>query len=501
MLRVLSLFDWCSWGQQALERLWIIEYQYFASEIDKFAISVTQKNFPNTIQVGSVTDIKGEDYWQIDLLCAGTPCQGFSFAWKQLNFEDERSKLFFEYVRILKEVKPRYFMLENVKMKKEFSDIITEHLFWVTFTEINSALLSWQNRKRLYWVWERQEDWTYKKVEISQPEDKRIFLKDILEENVDEKYNISNKHTEAILINREVKDKTSDIHQLNNPTHSNNRIYWIDWKSPTLNTMQWGNRQPKILIERDWLWNQNKKLITKSLDLQSIRNILRYYLLTIYYVSTNETNTNSILSFLWYDFNKKEVSELKIWSIISLYEKEILQSDMYVKSFWWEENYIHKNQYNTLSCQKNYEKWDDLWDMWSRECKRCSSSWWRPHEQSEREFTETLQMMPQFTTQNIKSMQDMWKKSEMTMILRKTLPKIQKILRPSYDCSGKTPSIRKLTVTETERLQTMKDWYTAIWLQNWVEVPISNSQRYKMIWNWWTTDVIAYIFSHLKLWN
>ena len=82
MLKVLSLFDWCSWGQQALERLWITDYAYYSSEIDKYAISVTQKNFPNTIQIGSVTDIKWEDYWQIDLLCAGFPCTNLSFSGK-----------------------------------------------------------------------------------------------------------------------------------------------------------------------------------------------------------------------------------------------------------------------------------------------------------------------------------------------------------------------------------------------------------------------------------
>ena len=185
-LKILSLFDWMSCGQQAITNLWIKDYIYYSSEIDKYAIQVTQENFANTIQIWDVTKVWW--YKDIDLLLWWSPCQWFSFAWKQLNFEDERSKLFFEYVRILKEVKPKYFLLENVRMKKEYQDVISEHLFWIQPILLDSVRLTAQNRKRLYWVWKLQEDWTYKQVEIKQPEDKGILLKDILEENVDEKY-------------------------------------------------------------------------------------------------------------------------------------------------------------------------------------------------------------------------------------------------------------------------------------------------------------------------
>ncbi len=117
-MNILSLFDGMSCGQIALERAGIKVENYFASEIDKHAIKVTQANYPNTIQLGSVKDLKTDSLPKIDLLIGGSPCQGFSFAGKQLNFEDERSKLFFEFVRLLKECQPRYFLLENVKMKK-----------------------------------------------------------------------------------------------------------------------------------------------------------------------------------------------------------------------------------------------------------------------------------------------------------------------------------------------------------------------------------------------
>ena len=127
-MNVLSLFDGMSCGQIALNTADIPYSNYYASEIDKYAIKVTQHNYPNTIQLGDVTEIKSSDLPQIGLLVGGSPCQGFSFAGKQLNFEDPRSKLFFEFVRLLKECKPKFFLLENVKMKKEYQNVISEHL-------------------------------------------------------------------------------------------------------------------------------------------------------------------------------------------------------------------------------------------------------------------------------------------------------------------------------------------------------------------------------------
>ena len=150
-INVLSLFDGISCGQIALERAGIEVDNYFASEVDKYTIKVTQANYPNTIQLGDVTQVKGSELPNIDLLIGGSPCQGFSFAGKQLNFDDLRSKLFFEFVRLLEEKKPKYFLLENVKMKKKYEQVITDALR-VESTEINSSLFSMQNRKRLYWT-------------------------------------------------------------------------------------------------------------------------------------------------------------------------------------------------------------------------------------------------------------------------------------------------------------------------------------------------------------
>lgn len=169
-INVLSLFDGISCGQIALERQGFEIENYFASEIDKYAIQVTQNNYPNTKQLGSVINVKAKDLPKIDLLIGGSPCQGFSFAGKQLNFEDPRSKLFFEFVRLKNDVNPRYWLLENNRMKKEYQDIISNYL-GVEPIKINSSLVSAQNRERLYWT---------NIPNVTQPKDKKIMLSDIV---------------------------------------------------------------------------------------------------------------------------------------------------------------------------------------------------------------------------------------------------------------------------------------------------------------------------------
>ena len=176
-MNVLSLFDGISCGQVALQRAGVSVTQYFVSEIDKHAISITTKNFPNTIHLGDIKNIVSTSLPRIDLLIGGSPCQGFSFAGKQLNFNDPRSALFFEYVRLLNEVKPSYFLLENVNMKQEYQDVIS-NLLKCAPIKINSALMSAQNRVRLYWT---------NIPDITQPNDRGIYLEDILESGVVDK--------------------------------------------------------------------------------------------------------------------------------------------------------------------------------------------------------------------------------------------------------------------------------------------------------------------------
>lgn len=173
-ITVLSLFDGISCGQIALNRANIPIKQYFASEVDKFAIKITQNNYPNTIQLGDIQTIQPSKLPKIDLLIGGSPCQGFSFAGKQLNFNDPRSKLFFNFLKILQECKPKYFLLENVVMKKEYIQVISNYLN-INPILINSSLVSAQNRKRLYWT---------NIPNIGQPTNKGIFLQDIIEDGI-----------------------------------------------------------------------------------------------------------------------------------------------------------------------------------------------------------------------------------------------------------------------------------------------------------------------------
>ena len=168
-MNVLSLFDGMSCGQIALERADVEVGNYFASEIDKYAIEVTKNNFPNTKHIGSVVDIKGCDLPKIDLLIGGSPCQSFSSAGKGKGF-DGKSGLFWEFVRLLKETKPKYFMLENVSMKKEFRDIISMYLGCQPIF-INSSKLTAQNRPRFYWT---------NIPNVEQPADKNIKIENVL---------------------------------------------------------------------------------------------------------------------------------------------------------------------------------------------------------------------------------------------------------------------------------------------------------------------------------
>ena len=177
-MNVLSLFDGMSCGQIALNKLGIKIDNYFASEIDKHAINVTINNFPKTQHLGDVTQLKAEDLPKIDLLIGGSPCQGFSKAGKQLNFDDPRSKLFFEFVRLLKECNPKYFLLENVVMKKEYKDIITEFL-GVEPILIDSANFTAQRRKRLFWT----------NIPLNEmPSDKGVKLIDIIDNEFSSEY-------------------------------------------------------------------------------------------------------------------------------------------------------------------------------------------------------------------------------------------------------------------------------------------------------------------------
>lgn len=176
-ITVVSLFDGMSCGRLALERAGIPVRHYYSSEIDKHSIRVSQDNWPSNVQVGSVLNWREWDIeWdEVDLLLAGSPCQGFSSAGKNLAFEDERSKLYFEFENILLEKKPKYFLLENVKMSKTNANIISERIN-TPYISINSNKFCAQNRERLYWT----------NIPVSPFTDKQIMIDSIIDYDITE---------------------------------------------------------------------------------------------------------------------------------------------------------------------------------------------------------------------------------------------------------------------------------------------------------------------------
>ncbi len=280
---VLSCFDGMSCGQLALDKAGIKVKKYFASEIDKYAIQVSKHNYPNMVHLGDIQTIDIEKLPKIDLLIGGSPCQGFSYAGKQLNFDDPRSRLFFDFAEIYKKLKEKnpslIFLLENVRMKQEYQDVISEYMGCKPIM-INSKLVSAQNRVRLYWT---------NIPGVTQPDDCGLVLKDIIDYSDDnvlsesamaymmrgnEKWTAGKPrlHTYGKNENQKagcltanmykgvpygvigVKD-ADDVGCIQVGMAENirghdilRRIYSPDGKSPALTTMTGGNRHPKISL-------------------------------------------------------------------------------------------------------------------------------------------------------------------------------------------------------------------------------------------------------------
>jgi len=244
-MNVLSLFDGMSCTQLALKKADIPVTRYFASEVDKYAIKVTQANFPDTIQLGDVRQVTADQVGDIDLLVGGSPCQGFSFAGKRLAFDDPRSALFFEFVRCLKEINPRYFLLENVRMKQEHLNVISDCLE-VEPICINSALVSAQNRVRYYWT---------NISGIEKLEDKGIVLRDILETHPDNYTLMSDKFTKRqegrkclVDMNKEKSASLSAMEYVKNGRQGD----YLACESTGIpkdlsDSMGGGHREPKVL--------------------------------------------------------------------------------------------------------------------------------------------------------------------------------------------------------------------------------------------------------------
>ena len=472
-LKVLSLFDGMSCGQLALQRLGIEVDTYYASEIDKYAIQVTQANFPKTIQVGDVCELKVEDYQDIDLILAGSPCQGFSFAGKQLAFDDPRSALFFEFVRLLKEIKPKYFLLENVRMKQQFQDVITEQvsacypdfeggdLFGSQIKPIliNSALLSAQNRQRLYWT---------NIPNIEQPEDKGIVLRDILEDDVDNNlekmmtkagkaYTLTASYNGAVAWNSIAKrqrtmvpetkpKKAYDIpREILKDNERQRRVYDPSGKSPSILAR---SDSPKITkpkqvgLAKEYI---SKKSIEKYVEDKNAEFNDPYNKKTIKGNKSTALRTNSSNGNMW--VNEKAIKETKPKQVGIA--TDIKRHDILKRV------YSPDGKSPTLNTMGGG----------NREPKVVSGAWRGRYKEDG-------------TTEQKEELNQSGKSNSLT-----TVQKDSVVVNDNL-------SWRKLTPLECERLQTVPDNYTN---------HVSNTQRYKMLGNGWTVDVIAHILNNMKL--
>lgn len=395
-MKVLSLFDGMSCGQLALKKAGIEYTEYYASEIDKYAIQVTQHNFPDTIQLGDITKIVGTELPKIDLIIGGSPCNNLSMAGdktgllvdnledylklKQEGFEFKgQSFLFWEYIRLLRECKPKYFLLENVKMKKEFSAIITREL-GVPFIEINSSLVSAQNRVRLYWT---------NISNVTQPKNKGIILKDILEKEVDPSYFYSDEKSERVL---------------------------------TLASL------PS---------SQRKGMVKNNLDLPKLE---KYIPNEGQFIYTNHLGQNGSLY-------KDKAATLVTASMPNVVSKKLIRG--------FKSKQVRREQLNS-----GFDKLNII-DLEST-CSTLTSRYFKggmsdPYAPIHVEITEDI-------NEGIKT-------------TKNQLVDIESLV------------IRKLTPIECERLQTVPDNYTSM---------VSNTQRYKMLGNGWTVDIIAHIFGFLS---
>jgi len=305
-MNVFSCFDGASCGQLALTKLGVPISNYYASEIDKYAIQVTQANFPNTIQLGDITKVDISQLPKIDLMMGGSPCQGFSFAGKQLNFEDPRSKLFFDFIKIRDKLKPRYVLLENVRMKKESEDIISDYM-GCSPIKINSSLLSAQSRNRLYWFVELV-DGNYVPINVNQPQDKGIVIKDILEE-------LPFGDIPNYLAN--TKDGLIRVGSADLNGHDYlKRVYSKHGKAPALTANGGGNREPKVGIAR---------IVNRRLDENGTRKDYQLELPFTKVIEIRQDDKSNCLTTLQKD-NVVVKEEVYAWRKLTPLECERLQT-------------------------------------------------------------------------------------------------------------------------------------------------------------------------------
>ena len=453
-MNVLSLFDGMSCGQQALERVGIKVDNYFASEIDKYAITVTMANYPNTKQLGSVTQVDGYSLPKIDLLIGGSPCQSFSFAGKRkgMSTKDEQeiltlehylelksqeyefegqSYLFWEYMRLLNEVKPKYFLLENVMMGEKWEKILSKAI-GVNPIMINSSLVSAQNRQRLYWTnIGMKPSGLFGDLEstIEQPKDLGILLKDVLEDEVDEKYFLSVKMINGFLGHNKNHDgKTGFVWQ---PTE--------------------GDKKAACLRANAALCPTDNTVIVNNIEFNNKR-----------LNETIEKHKNSLEEGMLIDSYNKTIHKNKS---ITISTRVNASSNTHIV------HNMQKRSADRPSVQKN---------------KNAAGSGHLQREDGKKYCLDSC------NTQGVEILGGDYRYDE-GFRWRENGKSGTLCLGSENGVSGQAlakinNNIRRLTPTECERLQTVKDGYTA---------HVSDSQRYKMLGNGWTVDVIAHIFKYL----
>lgn len=449
-MNILSLFDGISCGRVALDRAGISVNKYYASEIDKYAIQISQKNYPDIIRLGDVNNWEDWDIdWSsIDLILAGSPCQGFSFAGKQLAFDDKRSALFFRFAEILAHVQSINpdvkFLLENVRMKKDYERVITS-VVGVEPIMINSALVSAQNRKRLYWC-----NW-----HVEQPDDNGILLKDIIHENI-------------------VITGCSEIPKFNcNPSGRgmNGMVTPVTaTKSLTLTTNK--GEGSKIAIPFDSVIGIRQKPRGKNKG--------GVYADKSPALTRNSWEHNNHLMFAV----DKEKSNCITSSIGRTTDRE----------------YFYKNQGQLVYCLQPYiVPFDKTLQILDKEVIKGKIGYFRTDSQANRVYSihgkaVTLcgdagggaAKMEQYlfgciTPDRIEKKQNGQRFSDGKKFYTLTSQDKHGVLIDGY--------IRKLTPIECERLQTLPDKYTE---------GVSNTQRYKCLGNGWTVDVITHILKSMN---
>jgi len=434
-INVLSLFDGMSCGQIALERLGIKVDKYYASEIDPYAISVTQYNYPDTIQLGDIREIKGKGLGHIDLIVGGSRCQGNRFSQRnRLNFDDPRSKLFFEYVRVLnecREINPNiYFLLENVRMSNKSKDVITKYM-GVEPININSALVSAQSRNRLYWT---------NIPNVKQPQDRRIMLKDILEDNAAaDKYYLKQNQKDHVLDPTRLKKKYTAI--------DGDKALTLIGSYPRLNGTH-------VTVDDKYYLSKKMKdyIMADKYNNKGEIDTDKAKCLTASYHKMQRSNMASYVSTEHQPLDKTNIRKL------TPVECERLQT---VK-----DNYTAYGFQISKSVKPSVAK--NIMEQFKEIVK------------SDKDF---YQMKADSGWQDNK------------IALKKT-PSLRSGNSSTYVLDN-NDTFRKVTVTEAERLQTINDNLTAKGIVDGKVVKISDTQRYKMIGNGWTVEVIVEILKNI----